>query len=116
MRIEKKRLNLSRTFRWILFSAAFVGLGIAMPSCPGQQAMQQQVETLSSKVNETVKLLHSHESQMKQLGTEVSQLRSVLSQLNNIVGAQKLAMEALEAKSNSTPKSAPKKASGKKKH
>ncbi|MBI3535537.1 MAG: hypothetical protein HY072_08665 [Deltaproteobacteria bacterium] len=100
--------NLLKKMKWLVFGAAFIGLGISMPSCPGQQALQQQVETLQTKLSSVEKQSAQRDSQMKQLIAEVSQLRSILSQLNNIVGAQNISIKELESKMSPKSRAMPK--------
>ncbi len=39
---------MKKNTRWILLGLSFATMGIAMPNCPGQQAMQQQINDLQS--------------------------------------------------------------------
>jgi archaellum component FlaC len=39
---------MNKNTRWILFGLSFAFMGISMPNCPGQQAMQTQINDLQT--------------------------------------------------------------------
>jgi septal ring factor EnvC (AmiA/AmiB activator) len=91
--------------------SAFLAMGISMPSCPGQQAMQQQIDGLNTKNGELTKKMQTMDNQLKGMAGEMGQMKELLAQVSNTVLAQKTAIEQLEAAMKAAPKG---KAGGKK--
>lgn len=109
---------MNKKFYVVLF-AAFLGMGMSMPSCPGQQALQEQVDKLTSQNADLNKRVMSMDANVKQLDNDMSQVKQLLKPLADTVQAQKGAMELLDAnlkevQTKLAAKAAPK-ASGKKK-
>ncbi len=95
--------------RWIVFGAAFLGLGISMPSCPGQQAMQQQIDALQTKANDSAKQIQALDAQIKKLNTDFTKLYNYLEKLNLAAGEQKASLDRIDATLKAmTAKPAPK--------
>jgi septal ring factor EnvC (AmiA/AmiB activator) len=86
-------LSKTSLYRLAILSAAFLGMGAGMPSCPGQQAMQQQIDTLQGTTNEQTKKLQVLESQVKALAGENGQMKMLLEQVVNRVQAQQQSLE-----------------------
>ncbi len=82
---------------WLLIAAAPLGLGIAMPSCPGQQEMKQQIETLQNSNLELTKKIQSLTTQVQTMNNDVSQIKTLLPQMTNVISGQKGAMDKIEA-------------------
>lgn len=93
----------------LAFGSAFIGMGIAMPSCPGQQAMQQQIDADSAKSAENAKNIQTLTGQVKTISDDLAQVKTQLSQVSNTVLAQKASIEQMEAtlKAASAHKAAP---------
>ncbi len=72
-------------------------MGVDMPSCPGQQAMQQQVEALQGKQAELMKQAQAQDAHIKVLNAEIGQSKALLAQVSQTVLAQKEALDRLEA-------------------
>jgi septal ring factor EnvC (AmiA/AmiB activator) len=107
---------MKKYLRWIVIGAAFSGMGIAMPSCPGQQAMQQQLDTLQTSNAELTKKVQSMQAQLTSINSDMGQVKQLLPQMTNVIQAQKGALEQLDAtvksmqsKSGKSAKAAPKK-------
>ncbi|HLE00887.1 MAG TPA: hypothetical protein VJB59_11540 [Bdellovibrionota bacterium] len=81
--------------RWIAFATAVVGMGIGMPSCPGQQAMQQQVETLQTSNADLSKRVQSLEGTLRTTTNEMTQIKQLLTQITGAIQAQKTSIEQL---------------------
>jgi septal ring factor EnvC (AmiA/AmiB activator) len=105
---------MNKRMLWLAIPAAFITMGISMPSCPGQQAMQQQLDGLQTKNAEAIKRVQTLESTIKTLDTEVTQLKTLVTQVSQTVLAQKEAIEKLES-AKAPAKSAPKAKASKKK-
>jgi archaellum component FlaC len=88
-----------------------------MPGCPGDQALQKQVDDLTLRSTEQTKRIQTLESQLRSINNDMTQVKTLLTQVSNTVLAQKQAIEKLEtatqARAASRP-SAVKKSSGKK--
>ncbi|MBC7691656.1 MAG: hypothetical protein H7222_07785 [Methylotenera sp.] len=76
--------------------AGCLGMGMAMPSCPGQQAMQQQVDTLQTKNAEQTKAIQQLTTNVNTMKEEMTQVKTLVGQMGNTVLAQKAALEQLE--------------------
>lgn len=76
---------------------ATTGLGIAMPSCPGQQAMQQQIDALNGKNGDLAKKTQSLETQLKQATNELGQIKQLLPQMSQAILQQKTSIDAMDA-------------------
>ena len=62
---------------WVTMTVSTFGLGIAMPSCPGQQAMQQQVDLLQTKNRELSTRIQTMENSLKTMTADLDQLRQL---------------------------------------
>ncbi len=85
-----------RTMKLVTIGAALVGMGISMPSCPGQQAMQQQLEGLQTKLVEQVHLTQALDTQLKTSSADLIQVKTLLEQVSNAVLAQKQSLEQMD--------------------
>jgi peptidoglycan hydrolase CwlO-like protein len=81
----------------IAISGAFLALGFSMPSCPGQQALQQQMDILQAKASEAGKELQVLVTKLDQANSEISKTNAVMAQMNTVITEQKLQIEQLEA-------------------
>lgn len=105
---------MKKQVQWLIYATAFAGMGIAMPSCPGQQEMKQQIEALQTsnqELNLQIKKMHK---ELQSLNSDMGQVKQVLPQMTNVIQAQKGALDQLEAKVNSLATKAASKASSKK--
>lgn len=87
---------MNNVIRIIVISGAVVGMGFSMPSCPGQQAMQQQVDALTAKSSEMNKDVQSLTTKSDQANTELTKLNALVAQLNTEMTEQKQKMEQIE--------------------
>src|SRR5688572_12627092 len=81
---------------WLLVGAACMGLGISMPSCPGQQAMQQQIDSLQTTNMDLSKKVQALTTQVQTLNSDISQVKTLLPQMTNVISGQKGALDKLE--------------------
>ncbi len=77
--------------------AAVAGMGISMPSCPGQQAMQQQVDDLQKHEAAMNQKIQALDGQVRTLSGDMSQVKQLLDQVSRAVLAQKDSMAQMEA-------------------
>ncbi|MGK5087381.1 hypothetical protein WDW86_07465 [Bdellovibrionota bacterium FG-2] len=87
----------------LILAIALTGMGIAMPSCPGQQALQQQVDKLTTQNADTTKRIQALDEHVKTLNGEMAQAKQLLLQITNVIQAQKTTIEQLEASMKSSP-------------
>lgn len=88
---------MKKNLRGLAFIGAFFGLGFAMPSCPGQQALQQQVDTLQNSNQELTKRVQALNNQVTTLTSDMNQVKQLLPQMTNVIQAQKGAIDQLDA-------------------
>lgn len=88
---------MKKHLRWIVFSTAFLGMGLSMPSCPGQQAMQQQIDALQTANAEMSKKIQTLTTQVESVNADMTQVKQVLPQMTNVIQAQKGALDQLDA-------------------
>jgi peptidoglycan hydrolase CwlO-like protein len=84
-----------KNLRILAFASAFVGMGIAMPQCPGQQAMQQQIDGLEAKGQDTTRRLQAMDAEVKRLNGEFVTAKQLLAQMTDAIQAQKTALDKL---------------------
>jgi hypothetical protein len=87
---------MKKYFRYLIFAASFAGMGIAMPSCPGQQAMQLQIDGLQTTNLDTSKKLRALQTQVTGLSNDMNQVKQLLPQMTNVIQAQKGALDQLD--------------------
>ena len=88
---------MNKKFTGIVLTAAVFGMGLSMPSCPGQQAMQEQVEALKTSQADSNKKIQALDAQIKKMTGDVDQMKALVSQVSNAVLAQKMAIENMDA-------------------
>lgn len=94
MKTNQPRSNITY---YVVLGAAFLGMGMSMPSCPGQQAMQQQVDLLTQQNQELNKRTLSMDGQIKSLNSDMTQVKTLLKPMADAIQAQKAGMDQLDA-------------------
>ena len=89
------KLKLSTACRIAIFLAAFIGMGMSLPSCPGDKAMQQQIDMLQTSNQDMTRKLQNLDNQLKSAGNDVIAQKSLITQLATTVSAQKEAIDNL---------------------
>lgn len=84
------KLN-NKNLRWLILGAAVAGMGLGMPSCPGQQAMQEQVD----KVQKENVTMNRSIVQMRESVTAVS---GDMAQTKTLLAAMADSIKGSEAK------------------
>jgi len=105
----KKNLN------WMVMSAAVLGMGMAMPSCPGQQEMQQKIDSLQTTNTDLSKKIQALTTQVNALNSDMSQVKTLLPQMTNIITGLQTSNTKLTADLDALQKAQTVKASFKKK-
>jgi septal ring factor EnvC (AmiA/AmiB activator) len=82
---------------YVVLFAAFVGMGMSMPGCPGQEAMQQQIDTLTTQNTELTKRLQAMDTQLKAVDKDMIDVKTLLKPMADAVQAQKTALDQLDA-------------------
>ena len=81
---------------WLSGVAGLMTMGVAMPSCPGQQAMQQQIDDVMKVSTDMTRKLQSQDAKIKGLESDMGQVKQLLGQMTNAIQAQKGALEQLD--------------------
>lgn len=82
---------------WLAMATAMFGLGLSMPSCPGQQALQDQIDNLKTSQDLMNKKVQNIDASIKTMTKDSSDMKVLVSQMGNTVLAQKKAIEDLDA-------------------
>lgn len=82
---------------YVVLFAAFIGMGMSMPSCPGQQAMQQQIDTLTAQNAELTKHVQAADAQIKSLNKDMTDVKNLLQPMANAIQAQKASIDQIDA-------------------
>ena len=71
--------------RWLpMLGAAFLAMGVTMPSCPGQQAMQQQLDALNSQQSQVGNRLQTLERQVSGMSQDMAQSKQLVEQMAKV--------------------------------
>jgi septal ring factor EnvC (AmiA/AmiB activator) len=81
----------------LALASAFLLMGFSMPSCPGQQAMQQQVDAVASSSAELSRKYGAIDSRVKSLEGDMGQIKQLLTQMTSTIQAQKEALDKFDA-------------------
>lgn len=73
---------------WLVLGMAVVGLGFAMPSCPGQDAMQQEISALQSSNQELTKKVQTLTTQVTTLTNENNEIKKFMQKSAEIFATQ----------------------------
>ncbi len=88
---------MKKQFNVLFFFCVLVGLGMSMPRCPGQQAIQQQLDLMQVTHQEYNKKIQTLTSQVTTLNSEMQQVKQLLPQMTNVIQAQKTSIDQLSA-------------------
>lgn len=80
----------------MIAATAVLTMGLSVPSCPGQQAMQQQIDSIQTKEAENTRKVQALENQIKTLSNDMIQVKTLLAQVSNTVLAQKQAIDQMD--------------------
>lgn len=78
-------------------------MGLSLPSCPGQQAMQQQLDTLKTQQTELRSLITAQETQIKGVKEESDRAKEMLGQMLATVTEQSKKLDELNEKLKTPP-------------
>lgn len=81
--------------RALALVGACLAMSFTMPSCPGQQAIQLQVDTLTTGHAEVAKRTANLEVQVKTANADLANIKQLMEQLGNAVQAQKASIDQL---------------------
>jgi small-conductance mechanosensitive channel len=79
------------------FGLAALGMAITMPSCPGQQAMQQQIDELKVKEADLTRRLVKLEADIRTVSTDVATVKQSAQPMAEQMAALTPRIEGLEA-------------------
>jgi septal ring factor EnvC (AmiA/AmiB activator) len=86
---------MNKIVKYVVYAAAVSGLGLSMPSCPGQQAMQTQLDSLQTAQADMTKKVTALETQVKTLNQNAAQVTQAVQEIAGAVQAQKASMDQL---------------------
>lgn len=89
-------MNKKLTTSFVL-GAAFLGLGLSVPSCPGQQAMQQQIDILQQSNADLAKKFQALDSKVSALSSDFGQGKMAMDQAAKAVASQTDAIAKLQS-------------------
>jgi septal ring factor EnvC (AmiA/AmiB activator) len=106
MQIKNKTpFSVSKNIRWALLACSVALMGFTMPSCPGQQAMQEQIDSMKSAQAELTKRVQMDEALVKQMSETLTQIKTESQGIGTTVGQlktdsdqMKLSLQSIEAK------------------
>lgn len=93
--LRNKKLTLGATL-----GTMFLLMGISVPSCPGQQAMQKQIDDSAAKQAELQKTTSAHSEKVKMLEKEVSDLKTSLGEVAEVLKSHKATIEQVQNQVN----------------
>ncbi len=77
-----------RTHKFASFGfacAVLLSMGITMPSCPGQQAMQQQIDTLTASNQQLTRKIQEMDGSLKPLVSDMGQVKQLLPEMTKVI-------------------------------
>jgi len=81
---------------WTAIAAASIGLGLSMPSCPGQQAMQEQIDAQAQKVTKLEQYVQAVDNRLKNIEKDMGDSKMLLGQVTQTIAAQTDALTKID--------------------
>ena len=78
-----------KNLRWGAILLSVLGMGMAMPSCPGQQAMQEQIDRMQATQTEQLKRVQNLTTQTSKMNQDMTQIKQLLTDMTNVISSQK---------------------------
>ncbi len=91
------RFRMKPFHKTLILLAAPMGLGLSMPSCPGQDAIQQQMDSIQAKGIESEKKVQALSAQVASMDKDLTEARTLLAQVSQTVLEQKATLEQMSA-------------------
>lgn len=88
---------MKKNFRWLVLGVAFIGMGAGMPSCPGQKAMQQEMDSVQAANQDLTKKVQALSAQVTGLNNDMAQVKQLLPQMTQLIKAQKDQLDLVDA-------------------
>ena len=98
----------------VLAGLTAVFMGMTMPSCPGQQAMQQQIDNTQTSQAELKTKIASLNNQVNTLNSDMAAAKALMQKMTEVIQAQSGSLKQLDDAVKAM-QSAPKPAGKKKK-
>lgn len=73
----------------LVLGVAVFGMGAGMPSCPGQQAMQLQIDGVQATNTELTKKVQTLTTQVGKLNSDSGQIKQLLTEMTNVISSQR---------------------------
>lgn len=80
-----------------VLTGACLTMAMTMPSCPGQQAMQQQIDTLQTSQQDVAAKVRGLEGQVKASAAGTEDQKKMMAEMGAAIAAQKTAIDNLNA-------------------
>jgi peptidoglycan hydrolase CwlO-like protein len=80
-----------------VLTGACLTMAMTMPSCPGQQAMQQQIDTLQTSQQDMANKVRGLETQVKTATAGADEQKKMMGEMGAAIAAQKSAIDNLNA-------------------
>lgn len=85
----------SKHLRWVVLGTACLGLGISVPQCPAEKAMQQQIESLEKKDASNNQRIQMMDSQVKAMAKEVADTKAKMEGMAGMLATQQQAVDSI---------------------
>lgn len=90
--MNRKTLRTSMIVAFAVFA-----MGAGLPGCPGNKALEEQVEQLQTKNADSIKKMGSIENQLKMMNAEAAQVKQQMPQVLEQMNVLKGRLDQLEA-------------------
>lgn len=91
---------MKKTLTGFAFIVAILGMGISMPSCPGQQAMQDKVDALEKSNADLRKAVMTSADTSRAMAADLSTVKTEIGQMSQELQAEATRLGTLDASVN----------------
>ncbi len=91
-----------RTLNALFFCSLLAAATLLLPGCPGQQAMQQQVDSIQTANLDLQKRVQNLETQLRTLNTDFAQMKRLLEQMATTIQTQDSILKHFESQPKSS--------------
>jgi len=82
--------------RILLLAGASLAMGMTLPSCPGQQALQTQIDSIQAKQVDAQRKIQALEGKTQGFGADIADAKQNAQKAEDLVGIQGKKIEELE--------------------
>ena len=80
-----------------LVTTSLLMMGLGVPSCPGQQAMQQQIDSIKTEETELKMKMQAVDTQLKALKEDLEQTKALVAPMSLAAKDQAASIERLDS-------------------